>query len=90
MSSNVQLLNVSPEELASLIAETVKTELENSLPNKPISDFISLAKAIDVLGITKPTLWRYVQNGKLQQYNFGGKAFYKLSEIEANMQLQKK
>ena len=88
--SNVQLLNVSPKELAILIAETVKTELQNSFQNKPISDYIPVSKAIELLGITKPTLWRHVKSGKLTQYNFEGKAFYKLSEIEANMELQKR
>ena len=87
--SNVQLLNVSPEELATKIATILNAELENSISNKPISDFIPANKAIEILGVAKPTLWRYVKKGKLTQYNFEGKAFYKLSEIEANMELQK-
>ena len=90
MSTNVQLLNVSPEELAELISTNVKEELLHKIPNKPISDFITTKKALEILGVTEPSRWRYVRRGILNKYNFEGKTFYKLSEIEANMLTQKR
>jgi len=93
--SSIQLLNFTPEELAQKVAEIVKAELVETLPNqsptdKPITDFIPANVAVQVLGIKKPTLWRYVKAGKLTQYNFEGKTFYSLSEIESKMTPQNK
>lgn len=90
MSSNITLLNVTPEELADIVATIVKDELKKEIPNKPISDFIPTKTAVDLLGITKPTLHRHCKNGVLNKYNFEGKTFFKLSEIEARMKLQSK
>lgn len=81
--SALQLINLTPEELASTIAETVKSQLQDTA--KTSTDFIPAKTASELLGVSKTTLNSYVKKEVLTLYKFEGKAFYSLKEIESKM-----
>ncbi len=82
----IQFLSTTPEDLANLISEKVKAEIESQLkridttPEK--KGFITREATAKLLNVTYATLWRYAKRGTLKPWKFSNKVYYKLSEIE--------
>ena len=82
----IQFLSISPDDLADLISKKVENTFQNKFreirETQEKKEFLTREETRVLLGVTYPTLWRYVRDGKLTQYNFEGKTFFKLSDIE--------
>ncbi|WP_033961253.1 helix-turn-helix domain-containing protein [Psychroserpens jangbogonensis] len=84
--TQIQLVAISPEELAQMITNKVEaifsTSLKNHKPQEAQSEYLTPGETADLLKVNKATLWRYVKRGKLTKYEFENKVYYKRSEIE--------
>ena len=86
---NLVLSPIDPEILASRIADKVvqkinerKTSDPTPPPDDPLSDFIPKHEVRGIIA-SAATLWKMGQTGKLKGYGFGGKRYYKRSELVA-------
>lgn len=92
--STIQFLQFSPEQLAELINEGVKTQLEafkKDLHNKEAQDdLLTREQAANLLQIHETTLWHWTNRKKLIAYSIAGKRYYKRSEILGSLTELKK
>ena len=65
---------------ALLIAET-KAELEQSISDSKAETYLSSEKVLEMMEISKTTLWRWKQRGYLVPVRIGGNERYRLSDI---------
>ena len=84
MLKSINLISVSPEELAELISKEINKTFQNSSNNQieQLSEYLTPDETADLLKVTKPTIWRYRKRGKITPYYFENKVYYKRSEIE--------
>ena len=68
-----------------LIAET-KAELEQSISDCKAETYLSGEKVMEMLEISKTTLWRWKQRGYLVPVRIGGNDRYKSSDINRILQ----
>jgi len=68
-----------------LIAET-KAELEQSISDSKAETYLSGEKVMEMLEISKTTLWRWKQRGYLVPVRIGGNDRYKSSDINHILQ----
>ena len=66
---------------ALLIAET-KAELEQSISDSKAETYLSSEKVMEMMEISKTTLWRWKQRGYLVPVRIGGNDRYRLSDIQ--------
>ena len=81
-------LNKFKEDLAVMVAQTVKAVKTEELQDK----LLAPAEAVKLFqpAITKVTLTAWTNQGLLQDYRFGGRVYYKYSEImEAGKSLKR-
>ena len=57
--------------------------MSTSLVDQVVENFYTHAEAVRVLGITKPTLWRWVRKGKVKAYKLGREVLIEKKEIDA-------
>ncbi|SHG57915.1 Helix-turn-helix domain-containing protein [Salegentibacter echinorum] len=85
MNKAIQFLSTSPEQLAELINEGVKTQLEafkKELHNKEAQDnLLTREQTANLLQIHETTLWHWTNKGRVTAYSISGKRYYKRSEI---------
>lgn len=81
------LLTISLEELAQLIRENVRIELNvrNKEPPKPAPEFIGTKDAASILKISLPTLRKYTRLGLIKGYKTGNITRYRRDEMEKAM-----
>lgn len=85
--SSIQLIQVTPNELADLISENVKTSIQNlarglSDLNKPHqNEIVSRKETAEMFQISLVTCHDWVKNGILTPYKIGGRTFFKRSEL---------
>ncbi len=81
----IQFLQTSPEQLAELINEGVKTQLEafkKDLHNLTAQDdLLTREQTAKLLQIHETTLWHWTNKGRVTAYSIAGKRYYKRSEI---------
>lgn len=88
MNANaVHLIQVTPEQLSLAIKEAIREELQTlqaSLEKKKTkrTEYITRKEVAKMLGISKPTLWRWEKNRTLKNYKVQGRVFYKLHEVQ--------
>lgn len=70
---------------ALLIAET-KAELEQSISDSKAETYLSSEKVMQMMEISKTTLWRWKQRGYLVPVRVGGNERYRLSDIKKIME----
>ena len=68
-----------------LIAET-KAELEQSISDSKAETYLSSEKVMQMMEISKTTLWRWKQRGYLVPVRVGGNERYRLSDINKIME----
>lgn len=81
----VQMVQVTPEELKTMIVEGVKEVIEHLLPNvKPSAEkeLYTKKEAITTLKISLSTLNNWIKSGKLPAHGIGNRVFLKKSEID--------
>lgn len=66
---------------ALLIAET-KAELEQSISDSKAETYLSSEKVMQMMEISKSTLWRWKKRGYLVPVRLGNNERYKLSDIK--------
>ena len=80
----ILLHEITPEELADMIAEKVAEKLSGS------SELLSRDETCEFLNIKPTTLWEWTNKGKIQAYGIGGKRYYKKSELMDSVKKLKK
>lgn len=83
--STLQFIQTTPEALAELIKEGVKSQLEDfkkELHNQSAKeDLLSREQVLNLLQINASTLWHWQNKGKITAYKFANKCYYKRSEL---------
>jgi len=89
MENTIILQGTTPEALAQLISESVKSQIEdlkNSLTTQNPDDvLLSREQVLELLQINASTLWHYQNKGRITVYKFGSKCFYKKAELLAGL-----
>lgn len=91
----IQFLQTSPEQLADLISNGVKTELQqlkDELLHRNANDeILTREQTAELLSIDPSTLWSWTNKGKIKAYGISGsRRYYKRSEIMEALKLLKK
>ena len=84
----MQLITISKADLANIIRENVRAELENFKQNfKKFKDddLVPRKEAARILNIDLSTLYDWTKDGKLIQHKIGRKVYYKRSENEKHL-----
>jgi hypothetical protein len=79
-----QVIQINSEkELKEILREVVRSELSAHFGNLPkdTSDFIGTKDAQKILGISSPTMTKYVRMGFLKRYRIGHTYRYKKDEV---------
>ena len=92
--SSIQFLQTTPEQLAELISEGVKSQIQDlkkELTNKQANDeLLTREQACEFLQINSSTLWAWTNKRKVQAYGIGNRRYYKRTELlEALKELKK-
>ncbi|PZD79660.1 helix-turn-helix domain-containing protein [Mesonia sp. K7] len=85
---NLNLVQVTPEQLEQLINRIVKEQLEKLkglFKIKQSTDYLSREDVATLLKINKSTLHNWVKKGDLKSYGIGGRVYFKRAEIEEAM-----
>ena len=90
----LQFIQTSPEQLAELISDGVRAELQilkrELLNNNANEELLSREEAAALLKVDLTTIWSWGKKGKIQAYGIAGRRYYKRSEImQALKQLKK-
>ena len=91
----VQLINLQPQQLADLIKEGIKAEiqqLKKDLLSKNANDeILTKDEVCRLLKIDPSTAWAWQKKGKLRAYGItGSRRYYKRSEVLESLILLKK
>ena len=91
--SQVQFIQVTPEQLQNAIIEGVKIQLDNLKkhfqPKEP-TEYLTRRETADLLKVDLSTIHNYTKQGKLIAYGIGSRVYYKRVEVEnAIVQLKK-
>ncbi|KZS40434.1 hypothetical protein AWE51_05645 [Aquimarina aggregata] len=91
----IQFIQTTPEQLAELIKEGVKSELDilkkELLHENANDELLTREQAAELLHINLSTLWAWTSKGKVSAYGISGaRRYYKRSEIMEALTLLKK
>lgn len=91
----LQFIQITPEQLAELINEGLRSELQalkkEILSENANDDLLTREQAAELLQINLSTLWAWTNKGKVTAYGISGaRRYYKRSEIMAALTLLKK
>lgn len=93
MNQEFKIVQTTPNELATLISENVKTQLQEFSKSFTSSDpevLLTRDETCKLLQINSSTLWSYTKQSKLTAYGLGNRIWYKKSEILNALQPLKK
>lgn len=83
----IQLYQVTPNELATLISESVKTQIQelvnatNKEQVKDENDFLTRKETASFFKVSYVTIHSWMNNGTIKPYKVGNKTFFKKSEL---------
>lgn len=81
----VQFIQTTPTQLAELITEGVKQqlqELKKELATQSANDdLLTREQTCKLLQIDSSTLWHWTNKGKVKAYGIGNRRYYKRSEL---------
>lgn len=92
MTNSIILQGTTPLELAELINEGLKNQLEDFKKNFTSTDpdeLLTRTEACELLKINSSTLWHWTKKGKLTCLGIGNRRYYKKSEIMESLILKK-
>lgn len=84
MNTNIQFIQTTPEQLAFLINESVKSQLENfkkSFQLPETDELMTRTQACEFLKIDSSTLWHWTNKGKVHSYGIANRRYYKKTEL---------
>lgn len=82
----IQLLQITPPELAALVAVEVANALQPylaQLQTPPKDSLLTRAEVCKQLAITPTTLWSRTKEGKIKSQRIGRRILYRASDVEA-------
>ena len=92
--STLQFIQTTPEQLAELITEGVKSQIQDlkkDLQKQEANDqLLTREEACEFLKINQITLWRWTNKKKVKAYGIGNRRYYKRSELLDCLTLLKK
>jgi len=82
--STLQFIQTTPEALADLINEGVKSQLEDfkktiSTPNT--DELLTREQTCEFLQIDSSTLWHWTNKGRVKAYGIANRRYYKKAEL---------
>lgn len=83
----IQFINLNPDELANLISDNVKVQIQNlardlsEINNQQQKEILSRKEVSKMFEISLVTLHDWIKNGILTPYKIGGRTFFKHSEL---------
>ncbi len=83
----IQMIQVTPNELAYLISESVKTQIQelvnatNKQQQKEESDLLSRKEAADFLKVSLVSIHAWMKDGIIKPYKVGNRTYFKKSEL---------
>ena len=84
MNGQIQLIQLTPNELQNAIIEGVNIQLEklktHFQPKEP-TELLTRSETSALLKINLTTLWNYTKQGKLISYGIGNRVYYKRAEV---------
>jgi len=91
--NQILLQNLNSEQLASLIAESVKSQLEDFKKGFNVFDsdeLLTREQACNFLQIDPSTLWHWTNKGKITAYGIANRRYYKKADLLNALQPLKK
>ncbi len=89
MEHSVLLQNVTPEKLASLIEESVKSQLQSFKKEfhrqETQDELLTREETCNLLKINSSTLWTWTNKGKVKAYGIANRRYYKRSELNESL-----
>jgi len=70
------------KEFAALLIAETKEQLEQEISDSKAETYLSSEKVMEMMEISKTTLWRWKQRGYLVPVRIGGNDRYRLSDIQ--------
>lgn len=90
----VQFIQTTPQQLADLITEGVRIQLQEfkkNLDNQQANDeLLTREETCKFLSIDSSTLWAWTNKGKVKAYGISARRYYKRSELLESLKLLKK
>ena len=92
-TAELTILNISIDELKQLIKDAVCEEINKKRHKETYADstdYVSRKEVAKMLGISLPTLTKYVKNGTIPAHRIGARILFKQDEVSQSlMQVQK-
>lgn len=91
--STLQFIQTTPEALADLIKEGVKSQLEDfkkNLQTHNPDELLTREETCKFLQIDSSTLWHWTNKGKVTAYGIGNRRYYKKAELLKSLKPLKK
>jgi hypothetical protein len=83
--SQIQFIQITPEQLQNAIIEGVKLQLEEFkkyfVPKEP-NRYLTRQDVADMLQIDLSSVHNWTKKGTLKSYQISGRVYYKLDEVE--------
>lgn len=82
--SLLQFIQTTPEQLAELIKEGVKSQLDDfkkDLQTHNPDELLTREETCKFLSIDSSTLWAWTNKGKVKAYGIGNRRYYKKAEL---------
>jgi len=80
----INIIQLTPEQIKKLLSEVVKPEIENLKqsfqPKEPVT-LLTRKEAAKLLKINLSTIWSWTNKGILKSYAIGNRIYYKRHEI---------
>jgi excisionase family DNA binding protein len=90
-NSSIQFLQITPTELAVMVAHEVQNVLRPYLAvlqTPPTDQFLTREQVCKRLAITPTTLWSRTRDGQIVSQKIGRRILYKESDVNAAVQLR--
>lgn len=91
--STLQFIQTTPEALAELIKEGVKSQLEDFKKSFTVhnpDELLTRTEACELLKIEQTTLYHWTRKGKIQCYGIANRRYYKKAELLESLKPLKK
>ena len=83
--SNIQFIQITPEQLQHAIIEGVKlqlNELKKSFQPKEPTEYLTINNVKEMLNVNLCTIHNWRKSGKLKAYGIGKRVYFKRVEVE--------
>lgn len=94
--SNVQFIQITPQELAQMISEEVSKSLKDHIrvlqkndANEEYKEFLSRKETSEYLGVSYSCIHEWSRQGILKPYKIGNRVFFKFEEIKQKLRSKK-